>query len=98
MEQWPNLLDQPDEFGRQSKPMRFSLLRDRGQTCGHSNAGVVRTKLRLGVRISFVQKISASSEFRSIRADFFRTTSLSSPPFVELCPENHQETSMSLAG
>jgi hypothetical protein len=51
--------------------------------------------LSLGVRISFVQKISASSEFRSIRADFFRKNSISSPPCVELCPEKHQETRIS---
>jgi hypothetical protein len=31
MEQWPNPLDQPDEFGRQSKPMGPSLVCDRGQ-------------------------------------------------------------------
>ena len=69
-----NPLDQPDKLGRQSKPQqlkprRFSFLCDKGQACDHLNAGVIRTMLSLGVRISFVQKISVSSTFRSIRAD-----------------------------
>jgi len=75
MDERANPLDQPDKLGRQSKPQqskprRFSFLRDKGQACGHLNAGVIRSMLSLGVSISFVQKINASSTFRSIRANF----------------------------
>jgi len=70
MEQRADLFDQPHEFGRLSKRRRLSSLCDRGQTCAHLDASVIRTMLSLGARISFVQKISALSGFRSIRADF----------------------------
>jgi len=80
MDERANALNQPDKLGRQSKPQqskprqskrgRFSFLRDKGQACDHLNAGAIRTMLSLGVRISFVHKISTSSGFRSIGADF----------------------------
>lgn len=75
MEQWADPLDQPDEFRRQprpqrSKPRRLSLLCDRRQMCAHLDAGVIRNRLSLGARTSFVQKISLSSGFRSSCAQF----------------------------
>ena len=75
MDERANPLDQPDKLGRQSKPQqlkprRFSFLCDKGQACDHLSAGLIRTMLSLGVRISFVQKISVSSTFRSIRTEF----------------------------
>ena len=69
MEQRSDLFDQPHEFGRQSKRRRLSLLCDKGQACA-PECRCDRTMLSLGVRISFVQKISVSSTFRSIRAEF----------------------------
>lgn len=96
MQQWADLFDQPDEFGRQprperSKPRRVSLLCGRGQTRARLDAAVIRIMLSLGVRVSFVQKINALCTFRSFWERTPKKETSLMPASPAMRPENRQE-------
>ena len=66
VQKWLKLFDQPDKFRRQ--PVRPSVLSDRQRAASRMPA---RSAIMssLGMRMRFVQKMSALSGFRSIRAN-----------------------------